>query len=50
MEQLADICVSMEKNSEAHRLYKRIVEQLEEYYPYQEEWRDRILDKLLRTL
>jgi tetratricopeptide (TPR) repeat protein len=50
MEQLADICASMEKNSEAHRLYKRIVEQLEEYYPYQGEWRDRILDKLLRTL
>jgi hypothetical protein len=50
MEQLADICISMGKNHEAYRLYKKIVEQLAEYYPYQEEWRNRILDKLLHAL
>jgi tetratricopeptide (TPR) repeat protein len=46
MEQLGDICASLDKKSEACNWYGTIIACIEENYPYQTEWRNRVLDKL----
>jgi tetratricopeptide (TPR) repeat protein len=46
MEQLADICVAMNKKAEAEILLEKIEESIRTDYPYQTEWRDRVLEKI----
>jgi hypothetical protein len=46
MEQLGDICASLDKKNEACSWYGIIVACIEENYPYQTEWKNRVLDKL----
>jgi tetratricopeptide (TPR) repeat protein len=50
MEQLGDICTSLNKKSEACNWYGMVVERIEENYPYQIEWKGRILDKMVKVL
>jgi hypothetical protein len=46
MEQLADICVALNKKTEATVWFKKIADIIRSNYPHQTEWMDRVLLKM----